>query len=114
MLSPFYRGIREGQRISNVIDRWHVAQLGFEPRGSRSPEPAGRTPAHSVTAYCCGFLPHDSYVMACFLFFVLRFYIYLTERKRAQAEGAAEGEGEAGSPLSRESDMKLDPKTQGS
>jgi len=35
-------------------------------------------------------------------------------RERAQAGGAAEGEGEAYSPLSREPDMGLDPRTLGS
>jgi len=38
----------------------------------------------------------------------------LTEGKRAQAGGAGEGEGEAGSPLSREPDAGLDPRTLGS
>ena len=38
------------------------------------------------------------------------------ENKRAQAGGVAggEGEGETGSPLSREADMGLDPRTLGS
>ena len=36
--------------------------------------------------------------------------INLSERKRAQAEGGAEAEGEAGSPLSREPDEGLDPR----
>ena len=49
----------------------------------------------------------------------LRFYfIYLTGRERAsehkQGEQQSEGEGEAGSPLSREPDMELDPRTPGS
>jgi len=38
----------------------------------------------------------------------------MSERERAQAGGAAEGEGEADSPLSREPDMGLDPRTPGS
>ena len=48
----------------------------------------------------------DSFFCPFYLFIYLRFYIYLTEREseRAQAGGAAEGEGEAGSPLSREPD----------
>ena len=36
------------------------------------------------------------------------------ERKRAQAGGAAEVEGEAGSPLSRETNGGLDPRSLGS
>ena len=32
--------------------------------------------------------------------------------KRTQAQGAAEGEGEADSPLSRESDVGLNPRSQ--
>ena len=46
-----------------------------------------------------------------YVFFEILF-IYLTER--AQAEGAAEGEGEAGSLLGREPDTGLNPKTPGS
>ena len=34
--------------------------------------------------------------------------------ERAQAGGIAKGEGEAGSPLSREPDGRLDPRTLGS
>ena len=37
--------------------------------------------------------------------------IYLTKREGAQAGEGAKGEGEAGSPLSRESDVGLDPRT---
>ena len=44
--------------------------------------------------------------------------MYLRERESAQAEGTAEGavegEGEAGSLLSREPDAELDPRTLGS
>ena len=36
------------------------------------------------------------------------------ERENKQWEGQAEGEGEAGSPLSREPDAGLDPRTLGS
>ena len=36
------------------------------------------------------------------------------DTERAQAGGEAEGEGEAGSPLCREPDMGLDPRTLGS
>jgi len=35
-------------------------------------------------------------------------------RERARAGGMAEGEGAAGSPLSREPDLGLDPRTLGS
>ena len=43
-------------------------------------------------------------------------FIYLSERERdrAQAGGEAEAEGEAGSPLSKEPDAGLDPRTLGS
>ena len=41
--------------------------------------------------------------------------IYLFERERAQMEGrGAEGDGEAGSLLSRELNLGLDPRTPGS
>lgn len=45
-----------------------------------------------------------------FLFF--KDFIHLTER--AQAGGGSEGEGEAGSLLNREPDVRLDPRTLGS
>jgi len=38
-------------------------------------------------------------------------YVFVRERKRAQTGGAAEGE--AGSPLSREPDVGLNPRTLG-
>ena len=48
-------------------------------------------------------------------FFKRFLFIYLREREtaseRAQAGGAAEGEGEAGFPLSREPDAGLAPRT---
>ena len=52
-------------------------------------------------------------------FFIYFFYVYIffyltetnTARKGTQAGG---GEGEAGSPLSREPDARLDPRTLGS
>ena len=49
-------------------------------------------------------------------FFFLILFINLTERKREhrQEEWQAEGAGEAGSPLSREPDAGLDPRTPGS
>ena len=46
------------------------------------------------------------------LFFFRILFIYLTEHK--QAEWQVEGEGEAGSPISREPDKGLDPRTLGS
>ena len=46
------------------------------------------------------------------LIFFKILFIYL--RKRAQTEGWAEGEKEADCPLSRESDMRLHPRTLGS
>ena len=53
-----------------------------------------------------------------FLFFILKVllkdFIYLfdreSEREKAQVGGVAEGEGEADSPLSRESNVGFDPK----
>ena len=52
-------------------------------------------------------------------FFFLRFYLFEREREhvnerkstQAQTEGGAEGEGEAASPLGREPDIGLDPRT---
>lgn len=43
-------------------------------------------------------------------------YLFDREREHAQVRGAAEGEGEgeAGSPLSREPNVGLDPRTLGS
>ena len=44
-------------------------------------------------------------------------FIYLTEGERVREhnyQGAAEGEGEAGSPLSRELNVGFDPRTPGS
>ena len=40
-------------------------------------------------------------------------YIFDRERKHKQGEQQAEGEGEAGSPLNREPDMGLNPRTPG-
>ena len=40
--------------------------------------------------------------------------LYLFDSKRAQEGGAAEREGEAGSPLNREPDAGLDPRNLGS
>ena len=45
------------------------------------------------------------------LFFFKILFIYLTERDHKQAERQAEREEEAGSPLSREPDAGLDPRT---
>ena len=55
----------------------------------------------------------SAYIVPLSLFLKILF-IYLTEYKRAQAGGAAEGEGEAGSLLSREPDAGLHPRTLGS
>ena len=56
--------------------------------------------------------------IAGFYLFFKRFYlfIYMTERERAhtQAGREANGQGEAGSLLSREPDAGLDPRTLGS
>ena len=43
-----------------------------------------------------------------FPFFFLRFYLFIHER---QKEAETQAEGEADSPLSREPDVGLDPKT---
>ena len=48
-----------------------------------------------------------------FLYF-FKDFIYLRETEHAQAEEGAEGEGEADSPLSREPDAGLYPRTLGS
>ena len=50
------------------------------------------------------------FILSYFIFKKILF-IYLTERERAQAGGAAEGEGEADFLLSREPDVGLDLKT---
>ena len=55
-----------------------------------------------------------SSVLCSFKFFKKDF-IYVYDRERAlTSRGLAEGEGEAGSPLSREPDVGLDPRTLGS
>ena len=46
----------------------------------------------------------------CINFFKILF-IYLTEKEREQSGGGAEAEGEAGSPLSREPNTGLHPRT---
>ena len=54
------------------------------------------------------------------IFFFFKDFIYLFDRERErerahkQAERQAKGEGEEGSPLSREPDVGLDPRTLGS
>jgi len=50
--------------------------------------------------------------MFCSVF--LRFYLFYRERERKHKQrGGEEGEGETGSPLSREPKMGLDPRTLG-
>ena len=50
--------------------------------------------------------------MSCISFYFLKIlFIYLTDRDHKQAERQAEREGEAGSLLSREPDVGLDPRT---
>ena len=60
-------------------------------------------------------MPKEASFVFVFVFF-LRFYLFDTEKETAregtQAEGV--GEGEAGSPLSREPNVGLDPRTLGS
>ena len=46
--------------------------------------------------------------------FFRRFYLFDTERDRQRAQAGGVGEGEAGSPLSREPNMGLDSRTPGS
>ena len=60
-------------------------------------------------------------ILALFLYcnfnylFVLKYdYLLIYLRERAQVGGAAEGEGEAGSPLSREPNVGLNPRSLGS
>ena len=45
-----------------------------------------------------------------FFLFLKILFIYLTESKRAQAGGMAEGERETGSPLNREPNARLEPR----
>ena len=45
------------------------------------------------------------------VFVVFKYLIYLTEREKERAQAGREGEGEADSPLSREPDLGLDPRT---
>ena len=47
-------------------------------------------------------------------FFFKVLFIYLTQREPKQRERQAEGEGEAGSPLSREANVGLEPRIPGS
>ena len=49
----------------------------------------------------------------CPLFIFFKDFIYLSDREHKQ-EQQAEGEEEAGSPLSREPDVGIDPRTLGS
>ena len=53
----------------------------------------------------CGWCQLDNF------FFLKILFIYLREKEHTQAEGAAEGEEEVGSPLSREPDAGLHPRT---
>jgi len=45
---------------------------------------------------------------------IVALLLFLRESGRAQAGGAAEGQGEAGSPQSKEPDVGLDPRPPGS
>ena len=57
-------------------------------------------------------LPHPHHILSLYLFlslFLKILFIYLTERESAQTGGV--GKGEAGSTLSREPDVGLDPRT---
>jgi len=55
-----------------------------------------------------------SHLLFLSLYTFFKDYIYLFERERTRAgQGGAEGEGEAGSPLSRELGPGLDPRTPG-
>ena len=63
------------------------------------------------------FLPPTSFSRFSISFFFPKiFFIYLRERESVhkQGEQQAEGEGEAGSPLGREPNAGLDPRTPGS
>ena len=46
-----------------------------------------------------------------FSFFFFKIFIYLTDRDHKHTERQAERDGEAGSPLSREPNLGLDPRT---
>ena len=66
------------------------------------------------TSLLLSFLPSFSPSFLITLHFYFTFY-YLTERGREYKNGGvAEAEAEAGSPLSRELDTELDPRTLGS
>jgi len=60
---------------------------------------------------CCNL---KCYTLNILLGVVLSFFKILFEREHKQGEWQAEGEGEAGSPLNREPDVGLDPRTPGS
>ena len=61
----------------------------------------------SVQQGTCVILYHPSTTTSCadgnllFCFVFVRFYVFDPERERAEAGGAAEGQGDADSPLSR-------------
>ena len=57
----------------------------------------------------------ESFLIWVFFSFSFFFsFFFLEKRERAQAGGVAEGEGEADSPLNREPNAGLDPRTSGS
>ena len=63
---------------------------------------------HYREAHC---IQRVSIWLTMFVCFFKVLFIYLTENERAQIGGTAEGEGEADSPLSREPNMGLNPRT---
>ena len=69
-----------------------------------------------LTLSKCEFLLWSRVLSAVGLYFFFKIlFIYLTERAQSGwGEWQAEGEGEAGSPLSREPDVGLNPSTLGS
>ena len=54
------------------------------------------------------------FFLLCFVLFLKIIYLFIYQRQWAQAEWQAEAEGEAGSLLSKEPDVGLDPRTLGS
>ena len=94
-------------RGSHIASRVHCQLYhGDPPRLARSLLLHTLSQAHFTTlsyfCYCCwGFV----------VVVVFKDFIYLFVRGRIQAGGLTEGEREAGSPLSREPDTGLDPRT---
>ena len=55
-----------------------------------------------------------AHVFCLFLFFFFKDFIYVFDREKEHNQGERQAEGEGGSPLSKEPDEGLDPRTPGS